>query len=327
MTGPPLLHLQHLCKSYPGTPAVQDLSLTLAAGETLALLGPSGCGKSTLLRLIAGLETPNSGQVRLNGTDVTALPPEQRALSLVFQDYALFPHLSVLDNAAYGPRQRGANRQQATAQARAALALVGLTHLEGRRIHELSGGQAQRVALARALAPRPGLLLLDEPLSNLDEPLRASLREELRGLFATLKMAVLLVTHDQREARALAGRLALMRSGRLVQLGGVDEVFERPATAWAAEFLGQPNVFRRGGAALIVPERAVILGEGEEVAVISRQPSEHGEMIRVAHPLGPLTLHLSAREGFQYPSQALHLRLDESQLLEVPDDRQSGDAP
>ncbi|GGR00554.1 ABC transporter ATP-binding protein [Deinococcus ruber] len=315
------LGLEHLNKLYPGTPAVQDVTFSLEAGETLALLGPSGCGKSTLLRLIAGLERPDSGRVRMAGTDVTALPPERRNLSLVFQDYALFPHLSVLGNAAYGPRQRGASRAQASAQAGEALALVGLQGLEQRRIHELSGGQAQRVALARALAVQPRLLLLDEPLSNLDEQLRTRLRGDLRSLFAGLGAAVLLVTHDQREALALAGRVALMRAGRLVQLGNSAEVFARPATAWAAEFLGQPNVFAQGGQALIVPEQAVVLGEGERWPAVQQQSEGGGLFVTVAHALGPLRLRLSAREAALVEGDTLRLRLLDSELLSVPDDR------
>ncbi|ULH15450.1 ABC transporter ATP-binding protein [Deinococcus sp. KNUC1210] len=315
------LALEQLDKLYPGTPAVQDVTFSLGAGETLALLGPSGCGKSTLLRLIAGLERPDSGRVLMAGTDVTALPPERRNLSLVFQDYALFPHLSVLDNAAYGPRQRGIPRAQATAQAREALALVGLQGLEQRRIHALSGGQAQRVALARALAVQPRLLLLDEPLSNLDEQLRARLRGDLRSLFSGLGAAVLLVTHDQREALALASRVALMRAGRLVQLGPTSEVFARPSTAWAAEFLGQPNVFAQGEQALIVPEHAVVLGEGERWPASAQQTDAGGLSVTVSHAVGPLRLRLSAREAALLEGDTLRLRLLDAELLRVPDDR------
>ena len=296
-TALPLLEGIRLSKTYAQTPAVQDVSFTLEAGETLALLGPSGCGKSTLLRLIAGLERPDSGQLYMNGSDVGNLPPERRGVSLVFQDYALFPHLNVQDNVAYGPRRRGVGRTEARQQAQAALARVGLEGLEHRRVHELSGGQQQRVALARALAPRPAWLLLDEPLSNLDEQLRASLRLELKAVFAEQGAGVLLVTHDQREARVLAGRVALMRAGRLVQVGTTAEVFGHPATAWAAAFLGERNLYPQTGGALLVPERAVRLGEGEAWPLLATLHTGAGMDVTLAHRLGPLRVTLSPREA------------------------------
>lgn len=308
--------------------AAQDVSLTVDAGETLALLGPSGCGKSTVLRGVAGLERPDSGRVEVGGRDVTALPPEARHIGLVFQDYALFPHLSVLHNVAYGPRRRGLSRPQAAAQAQEVLTLVGLGE-HGRRLPaQLSGGQQQRVALARALATRSPLLLLDEPLSNLDEKLRSELRHDLRGLFGQLGAGVLLVTHDQREALALAHRVAVMRAGRVVQVGPARNVFASPASAWTAEFLGWPNVFARpGGQALLVPEQAAQLGEGDPTPLVSRQPQDTGETVTLAHPLGPLTLHLSVREaallGGAQPGDPVRLALTQSLLQEVPDDRQS----
>ncbi|WP_240319269.1 ABC transporter ATP-binding protein [Deinococcus wulumuqiensis] len=303
------------------------MSLTVDAGETLALLGPSGCGKSTVLRGVAGLEHPDSGRVEVGGRDVTDLPPEARHIGLVFQDYALFPHLSVLGNVAYGPRVRGERRAQAEARAREALALVGLPELEQRLPAQLSGGQQQRVALARALATRSPLLLLDEPLSNLDEKLRTELRHDLRGLFGQLGAGVLLVTHDQREARALAHRVAVMRAGQVVQVGAARNVFASPATAWTAEFLGWTNVFvRPGGRALLVPEQAARLGAGDPTPLLSRQPHETGETVTLAHPLGPLTLHLSVREaallGGAQPGDLVRLALEQSLLQEVPDDRQ-----
>ena len=301
--------------------------MTVDAGETLALLGPSGCGKSTVLRGVAGLEHPDSGRVEVGGRDVTDLPPEARHIGLVFQDYALFPHLSVLGNVAYGPRVRGERRAQAEARAREALALVGLPELEQRLPAQLSGGQQQRVALARALATRSPLLLLDEPLSNLDEKLRTELRHDLRGLFGQLGAGVLLVTHDQREALALAHRVAVMRAGRVVQVGAARNVFASPATAWTAEFLGWTNVFARpGGRALLVPEQAARLGAGDPTPLLSRQPHETGETVTLAHPLGPLTLHLSVREaallGGAQPGDPVRLALEQSLLQEVPDDRQ-----
>ena len=322
----PALSLRGLSKAFGAVQAVGDVSLEVQAGETLALLGPSGCGKSTVLRSVAGLERPDAGQVLVGGRDVTALPPEARHLGLVFQDYALFPHLSVLDNVAYGPRRRGAGRPDAAQQAREALALVGLSEHERRLPAQLSGGQQQRVALARALATRSPLLLLDEPLSNLDEKLRSELRHDLRGLFGQLGAGVLLVTHDQREALALAHRVAVMRAGKLVQEGPAAALFARPATAWVAEFLGWTNVFAHpqvSGQALLVPESAVQLGAGGELLrVLSRQRSETGETVTLAHPLGPLTLSLSPREAAAASGDELRLTVPSAALLQVPDDRE-----
>lgn len=318
---PPALQTLNLSRAYGPVIAADQVGLSVEMGRTLALLGPSGSGKSTVLRMVAGLERQDHGEVWVAGRNVSHAPPEARNLGLVFQDYALFPHLRVLANVAYGPRRRGAGRAQAEQQAREALELVGLSALSGRRIGELSGGQQQRVALARALAPRPPLLLLDEPLSNLDEQLRSQLRQNLRTLFESLSTAVLIVTHDQREALALADRLALMRGGRVVQVGGASEVFETPATAWVAEFLGQTNIFGRGNTALLIPESAFTLGEGPAYSVTFRQSAERGQTLRVAHDLGEVTLHLSSREAEQVSGSTLRLRLDESKVREVPDDR------
>ncbi|CAM3652289.1 ABC transporter ATP-binding protein [Deinococcus saxicola] len=321
---PPALTTHHLAKSFVSIRAVHDVSLTVQAGETLALLGPSGCGKSTVLRMVAGLERPDAGQVEVGGRDVTALPPEARHIGLVFQDYALFPHLSVLDNVAYGPRMRGAAREEAHGRAQEALALVNLPELTARKPAQLSGGQAQRVALARALATNSPLLLLDEPLSNLDERLRAELRNDLRELFRRVGAGVLLVTHDQREALALAGQVAVMRAGRVVQTGAARAVFDQPATAWVAAFLGWANVLgREGGQALLVPEDAVRLGQGDIFTLSSRHATEAGETVTLAHPLGPLTLNLSTREAGLIDGQTLRLAVDMARVREVGDDRQS----
>ena len=318
---PPALQTQDLSKSFGPVQAAWDVSLSVARGETLALLGPSGCGKSTVLRCVAGLEKPDFGRVYIGGQDVTQWPPEARNVGLVFQDYALFPHLNVLGNVAYGPRMRGKPRAQAEARAREALALARVGELERRLPAQLSGGQQQRVALARALATDSPLLLLDEPLSNLDERLRAELRADLRELFAQVASGVLLVTHDQREALALAGRVAVMRAGRLVQQGTAAEVFERPATAWVAQFLGWANILPQGGgSALLVPEGAVTLGVGEDCPVLARQPTELGETVTVQHPLGPLTLHLSVRE-LSLAGEHLALEVNPNRVQSVPDDR------
>lgn len=324
MTGssvPPSLLAESLTRSFGAVQAARDVSLTVEAGETLALLGPSGCGKSTVLRMIAGLETPDSGRVSVAGREVTTLPPEQRHVGLVFQDYALFPHLSVLDNVAYGPRRRGETKLAAQARAHEALELVALAELAGRFPAQLSGGQQQRVALARALATRSPLLLLDEPLSNLDEKLRAELRSELRALFGRVGAGVLIVTHDQREALALADRVAVMRAGQIVQVGAAQEVFREPKTAWVAEFLGWQNILpQAGGTALLVPEEALVLGAGDPCPVVSRQVTETGETVQVQHSAGPLTLHLSAREA-RAAGDTVSLKVVPSLTRRVPDDR------
>ncbi|MFC4425968.1 ABC transporter ATP-binding protein [Deinococcus navajonensis] len=322
MTRAPALHLQGLSKAFGTVQAAHQVSLTVQAGETVALLGPSGCGKSTVLRGVAGLERLDGGRVEVAGTDVTALPPEARHVGLVFQDYALFPHLSVLDNVAYGPRRRRAGRLQAAAQAREALALVGLLDLQARTPVQLSGGQQQRVALARALATGSPLLLLDEPLSNLDEQRRTELRADLRRLFSQVGAGVLLVTHDQREALALAHHVAVMRAGRVVQQGPSAQVFAQPQTAWVAAFLGHRNVLARSpGEALWVPESAVELGAGEFHPVESEQITEAGELVRLRHPLGPLRLTLSVRERALIANGLLQARVNLTQARLLPDDR------
>jgi ABC-type Fe3+/spermidine/putrescine transport system ATPase subunit len=242
------LRLSELRKHYGATRAVDGVTLELGDRETLALLGPSGCGKSTLLRLVAGLETPDAGHIALDGADITALPPQRRRFGMVFQDYALFPHLNVARNVAFGLVELGWSRQAQHARVAELLDLVGLGGLEDRRVQQLSGGQQQRVALARALAPRPDVLLLDEPLSNLDQTLREALKDELHGLLSSLPVRAIYVTHDQSEAFAIARRVAIMRNGRITQAGTREEVLERPASAWLARFLGHRNLF--DGAAL-----------------------------------------------------------------------------
>ena len=240
------LFLDALSKRYGDVRAVDGVTLSLADGETLALLGPSGCGKSTLLRLTAGLEPPDAGRVVLDGQDVTHLPPQRRRFGMVFQDYALFPHLDVERNVAFGLVERRRPPEERRRRTAELLDLVGLTGLERRRVTELSGGQQQRVALARALAPDPSVLLLDEPLSNLDEALRAALKEELREILGQLDTHAIYVTHDQTEAFTIADRVAVMREGRVVQVGTREELLERPASVWLARFLGHENVFEAG---------------------------------------------------------------------------------
>ncbi len=245
------LRVERLSKSYGPVRAVADVTLAVPPGSTLALLGPSGCGKSTLLRLVAGLEPPDAGRVLLGGEDVTRVPTQRRDLGMVFQDFALFPHLSVADNVAFGLVERRWAPAERRRRVEEMLELVGLAGLGRRRVTELSGGQQQRVALARALAPRPALLLLDEPLSNLDEALRAELRAEVARLLGVLGTEAVYVTHDQVEAFAVADSVAVMRAGRIVQSGRAQELLAAPADAWTARFLGHENVWEGDEAARV----------------------------------------------------------------------------
>jgi iron(III) transport system ATP-binding protein len=228
-----------VAKRFGAVRAVDDAQLCVEKGEFVALLGPSGCGKTTLLRLIAGFEHPDAGEIEIAGRRVaggTWVPPERRKVGMVFQDYALFPHLTVAENVAFGlPRAEKKTRVPAV------LALVDLCGLGERYPHELSGGQQQRVALARALAPKPELVLLDEPWSNIDPHLRGSMRDELARILRAIHVTVVLVTHDREEAFSLADRIALMRDGAVVQEGTPEQVYTAPATRWAAEFVGAGN--------------------------------------------------------------------------------------
>ena len=236
---PPGLELQNVVKHFGSHLAVDEASLSAASGEIVALLGPSGCGKTTTLRLIAGFEKLESGHIMVGGEDIAGLPPFRRDIGLVFQDYALFPHMTVGQNIDYGMRQRGISGADREKRRHDLLRLARLAGLEDRRPSALSGGQQQRVALARALAISPKLLLLDEPLSNLDAKLREALRVELREILRTVGMTTLLVTHDQIEAIGIADRIALMDRGRIVQVGTAREIYEEPATRFVAEFIGQ----------------------------------------------------------------------------------------
>ncbi len=227
---------------YGPTVALHDLSLTVASGEMFALLGASGSGKSTLLRALAGFLAPTRGRILLDGRDVTRDPPHRRSVNTVFQSYALFPHLTVTGNVMFGLRRQGVPRREATVRVRELLALVRLEGYESRRPDALSGGQRQRVALARALAPRPGLLLLDEPLSALDRNLREQTREELLRVQRETGTTFILVTHDQDEALSVATRIGLLQDGRLAQVGTPADLYERPASRYVAAFMGAENI-------------------------------------------------------------------------------------
>jgi spermidine/putrescine transport system ATP-binding protein len=235
------LELVGITKRFPGFTAIEDLNLTIPAGSFFALLGPSGCGKTTTLRLVAGLEEPTAGRILIGGKDVTATKSFQRPVNTVFQSYALFPHMTILENVAFGLKRR--KIADATAKAHEALRLVELDHVASRKPQQLSGGQQQRVALARAVVNRPALLLLDEPLGALDLKLRRQMQIELKDIQSDVGLTFLHVTHDQEEAMTMADTVAVMNKGRIEQMGAPEELYELPRTAFVANFLGQSNLF------------------------------------------------------------------------------------
>src|SRR4051812_17144013 len=239
----PLLRIEGVGKRFGGFRAVDQLSLDIRAGEFFALLGPSGCGKTTLLRMLAGFETPDEGHILLDGKDIAQVLPHERPVNMMFQNYALFPHLSVRDNIAFGLKRAGMARPAIDTRVAEMVALVRLEGLEKRKPDQLSGGQKQRVALARALARRPQLLLLDEPLAALDKKLRESTQLELMELQRRLGMTFIIVTHDQEEAMTMASRIGVMRAGKLAQVASSRELYEAPRSRWIAEFVGDINLF------------------------------------------------------------------------------------
>ena len=251
----PLLRVASVTKRFGGVVAVDNLSLDIRAGEFFALLGPSGCGKSTLLRMLAGFEQPDSGSILLDGADIAAVPPHRRPINMMFQNYALFPHLSVVGNIAFGLKRAGMSRADINARVAEMLALVQLEGLERRRPDQLSGGQRQRVALARSLALRPRMLLLDEPLAALDRKLRESTQAELLEVQRKLGTTFIIVTHDQDEAMTVADRIGVMNEGSLVQVGSPRELYESPNSRWVANFIGNIN-FIEG---LVVSQRGNLL--------------------------------------------------------------------
>jgi putrescine transport system ATP-binding protein len=238
----PLLRIERVVKRFGAFTAVDHLSLDIRSGEFFALLGPSGCGKTTLLRMLAGFETPDAGKILLGGKDIARMLPHQRPVNMMFQNYALFPHLSARDNIAFGLKRANMPRPQIDARVAEMVALVKLEGLEKRKPDQLSGGQKQRVALARSLARRPKVLLLDEPLAALDKKLRESTQTELIELQRRLGMTFIIVTHDQEEAMTVANRIGVMDCGRLEQVATPRQLYEAPASRWIAEFVGDVNM-------------------------------------------------------------------------------------
>jgi putative spermidine/putrescine transport system ATP-binding protein len=266
MSEPGFLTIEGLRLAYGETIAVPSLDLALAEGELVALLGPSGCGKTTTMRAIAGLLRPVAGKIVLAGEDITRVPANKRGVGLVFQSYALFPHLSVFENVAFGPRLRRRSRDEIGHAVAEALKTVGLTGLEQRLPREISGGQQQRVALARAIVVEPRLLLLDEPLSNLDARLRLEMRSELKSLQRKLGMTMLYVTHDQAEALALADRVVVMRAGRIDEIAEPETIYNHPRSGFTARFMGFENIFELRDGKLIGAKGAALPWHGDVTA-------------------------------------------------------------
>jgi ABC-type Fe3+/spermidine/putrescine transport system ATPase subunit len=285
-----LLELRHISKSYNGRPLLKDISFTVKAGETLCLLGASGSGKSTLLRIIAGLESSDEGSVLFNGQDLAHIPPHVRNFGMVFQDYALFPHLNVFDNIAFGLRMQKLDPSKIKERIATLLDQVNLSGFENRKINDLSGGEQQRVALARTLAPRPRLLMFDEPLGALDRTLKEGLLGQLRELLRRTKVPAIYVTHDQEEAFSIADRISLLHTGQIVRQGRPEEVWENPGSAWAARFLGIGNIV--DGMALSTDKVKTDFGtfdlnckhkhpKGEKISLLITQVSKGGREIKL----------------------------------------------
>ena len=303
------LALERLGKTYGDTAAVRQVSLDVAEGEMVVLLGPSGCGKTTTLRMVAGFIAATEGDIRLDDRSILALPPHKRDMGLVFQSYALFPHLSVARNIAFGLEMRGAKPVARAERVAEMLRLTRLEHLADRLPRQLSGGQQQRVALARALAIRPRVLLLDEPLSNLDAALRAEVGRDIRLLQRETALSTIMVTHDQDEAMAMADRLVVIKEGRVEQIGNQEDLYERPATAFVASFIGRstmlPGLLTEPGRFLAGEQRIRLSGRyaGQGVCTLALRPERlrlsAGEaegnangVVELASYLGPVREHV-----------------------------------
>ena len=282
------LELVGIQKRFPGFTAIENLNLTIPAGSFFALLGPSGCGKTTTLRLVAGLEDPTAGRILIGGTDVTNQKPYQRPVNTVFQSYALFPHMTVLENVAFGLRRR--NIGNPVAKAHEALRLVELDHLANRKPVQLSGGQQQRVALARAIVNRPALLLLDEPLGALDLKLRRQMQLELKSIQEEVGLTFLHVTHDQDEAMTMADTVAVMNKGQIEQMGAPEQLYELPKTAFVANFLGQSNLFT-GPVVGTTSEAISVDVAGQKVVVPRARAHRHAGAVTIGVRPEKLSLH------------------------------------
>jgi ABC-type Fe3+/spermidine/putrescine transport system ATPase subunit len=334
-TTEPSLGIQGVHLRYGSVAALKGIDLEVARGEFVALLGPSGCGKTSLLRVVAGFIHPDQGAVRLNGRDVAALPPRARNIGIVFQSYALFPHMSVLDNVLFGLECRKVPRAAASARARAALDLVGLAAMADRRPKQLSGGQQQRVALARAIVIEPDLLLLDEPLGALDKQLRVQMQTELKSLQRRLGITAVFVTHDQEEAMSMADRIVVMRDGQIGQVDTPERLFTAPASAWICDFIGAGNLVRGTlppgstidangqGSVIQLPFDKVRLhacAAGEGLTVTARRFLGAAMELHLAYPGGVIRAHLPPEAAASYPlGTSVHVMAGAADCRLVPD--------
>ena len=293
-TQPPEIRLADVTKRFGAVVAVDDISLAVDAGEFLTLLGPSGCGKTTTLRMIGGFDLPTSGSIELRGRDVTREPPDKRPVNMVFQSYALFPHLDVAGNIAFGLKRRGVDGPEIRRRTGAILEKVHLGGYEKRRTHELSGGQQQRIALARALVNEPNVLLLDEPLGALDLKLRKQLQLELKRIQMDVGITFVYVTHDQEEALTMSDRIAVMYRGRIEQLGRPEELYDRPATSFVADFIGTTNLLAGQVETLGQDVATVCLDSGDR-CVIASGGRQAGQTVQVS--IRPEAIGIEARNG------------------------------
>ena len=317
------LELIDVRKDFPGFTALDDMDLKIPAGEFFALLGPSGCGKTTTLRIVAGLETPTAGQVLIGGKDITATKPHDRPVNTVFQSYALFPHMTILENVAFGLRQR--KIEDPVTKAQAALDLVELGHVGARRPQQLSGGQQQRVALARALVNRPALLLLDEPLGALDLKLRRQMQIELKAIQMEVGLTFLHVTHDQEEAMDMADTVAVMNKGRIEQMGAPEALYDRPKTAFVSRFLGQSDLFIGKVVESNANSVSIEVG-GSKITVDKRRAEKHEGTIAIGVRPEKATFHeekpnLGADHVLIGPGEIIDIRftgVSNQYLIEIP---------
>ena len=295
-----MLRLENVGKRFGDFVAVDDVSLEVPEGEFLTLLGPSGCGKTTTLRMIAGFESATTGRILLGDRDITRLAPQRRGIGMVFQNYALFPHLNVFENVAFGLRANGVKRADLPRRVDSALELVGLADLSKRRVQDLSGGQQQRIAVARAIAPEPRLLLLDEPLSNLDAAMRERTRTELRALLKRLGMTAIFVTHDQEEAFALSDRIAVMNAGKLQQVGAPEQLYHHPANLFVAGFMGRANLLHANVSGMQGDRVVCETNAGAHIIAVPVGSVRSGQHVRVL--LRPEILTLMARTNEALPT-------------------------